>query len=446
MKRIFYVLTIVCCLVACQDDDIFSTSTGLRLTFPEDTLKMDTIFSRTPSSTYTFWVYNQNDTGIRMERVRLRRGNQTGYRVNVDGIYLDNANGSQTSDVEIRRNDSILVFVELTASETGQQDPVLLEDDLVFIHESGVEQKVCLQAWVWDAKKLYSPVISKDSVIESSVPLIIFGDLKVEEGVTLTIRNTTLYFHDSSGLDVYGTLRTEDCVMRGDRLDDMFDYLPYDRVSGQWNGIRIRETSKDNQLLRTEIRNPIYGVVCDSAALDTDRYRLEMEQCVIHNCEGAGLTTVNSHIYLDHCQLTNTGGDCFAIYGGIAEIWQCTFGQFYPFSADRGAAFRFTNFYGETDFPVFVYCAGSIMTGYADDVVMAEMRSEEPSSFDYEFNNCLLRTPKVEDDPDRFIDIIWETPKDSIEGKKHFVKIDEDNLIYDFHLDSLSTAKGLGCY
>jgi hypothetical protein len=432
--------------VACQDDDKFSTSTGLRLTFPEDTLKMDTIFSRTPSSTYTFWVYNQNDTGIRMERVRLRRGNQTGYRVNVDGIYLDNANGSQTSDVEIRRNDSILVFVELTASETGQQDPVLLEDDLVFIHESGVEQKVCLQAWVWDAKKLYSPVISKDSVIESSVPLIIFGDLKVEEGVTLTIRNTTLYFHDSSGLDVYGTLRTEDCVMRGDRLDDMFDYLPYDRVSGQWNGIRIRETSKDNQFLRTEIRNPLYGVVCDSAALDTDRYRLEMEQCVIHNCEGAGLTTVNSHIYLDHCQLTNTGGDCFAIYGGIAEIWQCTFGQFYPFSADRGAAFRFTNFYGETDFPVFVYCAGSIMTGYADDVVMAEMRSEEPSSFDYEFNNCLLRTPEVEDDPDRFIDIIWETPKDSIEGKKHFVKIDEDNLIYDFHLDSLSTAKGLGCY
>ena len=40
------------------------------------------------------------------------------------------------------------------------------------------------------------------------------------------------------------------------------------------------------------------------------------------------------------------------------------------------------------------------MTGYADDVVMAEMRSEEPSSFDYEFNNCLLRTPEVEDDPD----------------------------------------------
>ena len=146
MKRIFYVLAIALCLVACQDDDKFSTSTGLRLTFLEDTLKMDTVFSRTPSSTYTFWVYNQNDTGIRLDQVRLRRGNQTGYRVNVDGIYLDNANGSQTSDVEIRRNDSLLVFVELTPGETGQQEPVLLEDDLLFILESGVEQKVCLRA------------------------------------------------------------------------------------------------------------------------------------------------------------------------------------------------------------------------------------------------------------------------------------------------------------
>lgn len=446
MKRIFYVLAIAWCLVACQDDETFSTSTGLRLSFPKDTLQMDTVFSRTPSSTYTFWVYNQNDTGIRMDRIRLRRGNQTGYRVNVDGIYLDNANGSQTSDVEIRRNDSILVFVELTPGETGQQDPVLLEDDLLFTLESGVEQKVCLQAWVWDAKKLYSPVITKDSMIESSVPLVIFGDLKVEEGATLTIRNTTLYFHDGSGLDVYGTLQAEDCVMRGDRLDDMFDYLPYDRVSGQWNGIRIRETSNNNILLRTEIRNPIYGVVCDSAALDLEHYRVVMEECVIHNCEGPGLTAVNSYVSLDHCQLTNTGGDCFALYGGFAEINHCTMAQFYPFSADRGAALRFTNYFGETIQPMYLLCQGSIITGYADDVVIGDMKGEDASTFDYAFSQCLMRTPEVTDDPERFMEIKWETPKDSIEGKKHFVTIDEDNLIYDFHLDTLSTAQGLGCY
>jgi hypothetical protein len=46
----------------------------------------------------------------------------------------------------------------------------------------------------------------------------------------------------------------------------------------------------------------------------------------------------------------------------------------------------------------------------------------------------------------RFREIIWETPKDSIQGKQHFVLVDEKNLRYDFHLDSLSTAQGLGCY
>ena len=447
MKRIFYFLSILMTIVACQDDDNFSTSTGLRLTFPQDTLKMDTVFSRTPSSTYTFWVYNNNDAGIKMQSVRLRRGNQTGFRVNVDGIYLDNSNGSQTSDVEIRRNDSILVFVELTPGEMGQLEPTLLEDDLLFQMESGVEQKVCLQAWVWDAMKLYSPVIIQDSLIESSVPIVVFGDMRVEEGATLTIRNTTLYFHDESGLDVHGTLFMEDCVLRGDRLDDMFSYLPYDRVSGQWNGVMINETSKGNRFVRTEIRNGCYGVICDSAALDLDQYRLEMENCIVHNCSGAGVAAINAYVRLDHCQLTNMGHECFSIFGGVAEISHCTFAQFYPFSADRGPALRFTNFYnGLIAMPVYVTCHNSIITGYADDVLLGDMLGEDPATFDYEFERCLMRTPEVTDEPERFVDIIWETPEDSIQGKKHFVQIDEDNLRYDFHLDSLSTAQGLGCY
>ena len=447
MKRIFYFLAILMTIVACQDDDNFSTSTGLRLTFPQDTLKMDTVFSRTPSSTYTFWVYNKNDAGIKMQSVRLRRGNQTGFRVNVDGIYLDNSNGSQTSDVEIRRNDSILVFVELTPGEMGQLEPTLLEDDLLFQMESGVEQKVCLQAWVWDAMKLYSPVITQDSLIESSVPIVVFGNMRVEEGATLTIRNTTLYFHDESGLDVHGTLYMEDCVLRGDRLDDMFSYLPYDRVSGQWNGVMINETSKGNRFVRTEIRNGCYGVICDSAALDLDQYRLEMENCIVHNCSGAGVAAINAYVRLDHCQLTNMGHECFSIFGGVAEISHCTFAQFYPFSADRGPALRFTNFYnGLIAMPVYVTCHNSIITGYADDVLLGDMLGEDPATFDYEFERCLMRTPEVTDEPERFVDIIWETPEDSIQGKKHFVQIDEDNLIYDFHLDSLSTAQGLGCY
>ena len=427
MKRIFYVLIGVLLMVACEDDEKFSSGAGMRLDFDKDTLKMDTVFSGTPSSTYAFWVHNRHDSGVRLATVKLKKGNQTGFRVNVDGIYLDNSNGSQISNVEIRRKDSILVFVELTAQATHQLEP------------NGSEQAVKLRAWAWDAQKLYDPEINEDTEIESEMPLVIYGDMTVKEGVTLKLKNTRLFFHDQSGMEVKGTLKMEGCELRGDRLDRMFDYLPYDRVSGQWNGVHFHASSTDNELVETVIKNTIEGIVMDKAELDANNYRLSMTHCVVHNSQGTGVRTVNANVKLDHCQLTNAGGDCLAIIGGMAEISYCTIAQFYPFDANRGKALRFAN---ETENPLkHFYCEGTIVTGYADDEVEGEQISDE---VDYHFENSLLRTTVEEGE--RFEDIIWESPSDEIEGKDHFVKIDEENQDYDFHLNDNSPAKGKGCY
>lgn len=447
MKRIFYFLMILALLVACTDDDNFSSAGGLRLTFSTDTVKMDTVFSKTPSATYTFWVHNDNDDGIRLESVRLAKKNQTGFRVNVDGSYLDNALGSQVSDLEVRRGDSILVFVEITSTEQAQPEPKLIEDDLVFRLESGVEQKVNLRAWSWDAQKIYDLVVEGEQTIESATPLVIYGGITVPEGRRLNLRNSTLYFHDGAGIECYGDLIIENCVLRGDRLDRMFDYLPYDRVSGQWKGIHLYQSAMTARLSNTEIRNAENALVLDSAAIDEEHIRLGMGNCIIHNAEGYGLKTVNSNVYIANCQFTNTLDDCVFIVGGIADINYCTIAQFYPFSADRGAALRFVNYEGDTDIPLLkLRCEGLLLTGYESDVLMGNVR-DTIAAFEYQFINSLLRTPKVDTgDSVRFVDVRWETPKDSIQGKQHFKVIDEDNLIYDFHLDSLSTAQGLGCY
>lgn len=439
MKRIFYVLIGVLLMVACEDDEKFSSGAGMHLDFDKDTLKMDTVFSGTPSSTYAFWVHNRHDSGVRLATVKLKKGNQTGFRVNVDGIYLDNSNGSQISNVEIRRKDSILVFVELTAQATHQLEPKLVEEDLQFIMENGSEQAVKLRAWAWDAQKLYDPEINEDTEIESEMPLVIYGDMTVKEGVTLKLKNTRLFFHDQSGMEVKGTLKMEGCELRGDRLDRMFDYLPYDRVSGQWNGVHFHASSTDNELVETVIKNTMEGIVMDKAELDANNYRLSMTHCVVHNSQGTGVRTVNANVKLDHCQLTNAGGDCLAIIGGMAEISYCTIAQFYPFDANRGKALRFAN---ETENPLKrFYCEGTIVTGYADDEVEGEQISDE---VDYHFENSLLRTTVEEGE--RFEDIIWESPSDEIEGKDHFVKIDGENQDYDFHLNDNSPAKGKGCY
>ena len=407
---------------------------------------MDTIFSNIGSRTYDFWAYNNSSDGLRLQSVRLKQGNQTGFRVNVDGFYLDNSYGSVVTDLEIRKNDSIRVFVELTPPESGQEEPKTIEDQLIFKLESGVEQIVNLQAFSWDAVEMHDAVITSDSIIESQRPLIIYGGIKVDSAVTLTIKNTTLYFHDGKGIDVYGRLLTDSVVMRGDRLDRMFDYLPYDRVSGQWGkdgGILFHQSSTGNILKNTEICNAgKFGIRCDSAVFDANTLRLDMERCVVHNCKGIGLVSFNSNIRLYDCQFSNTQGDCVSVVGGFADMKHCTLAQFYPFTGGRGAALRFSN-----QLPLYgLVCDSSIVTGYDEDVVMG-MAPDTVNVFDYQFTNTLLRTPKVETkDSLRFVNMIWETPKDSIQGKQHFKLVDEKNLKYDFHLDSLSTAQGLGCY
>lgn len=445
MKRLFYTFIAALLLIAgsCSDES-FSTSRNDKLLFSVDTLKMDTVFSGVPSSTYSFKVYNRNDNSLRINQIRLARGNQSGFRVNVDGVYLDNMNGSQAQDFDIRKGDSLLVLVELTSHATNQLSPQAVEDKLLFTLESGVEQSVNLMAFSWDAVSLRDLVVSNDTVVSSTKPIIVYGGIKVDSGAVLTIKSpATLYFHASAGIDVFGRLIVEgqqgdEVVMRGDRLDRMFDYLPYDRVSGQWRGIHFHSSSTANRIDYADIHSAEDGLVCDSADIDPSVLRLELAHTTVHNCKGYGLKADNSRVSLVNCQLTNTLGDCLAVTGGHTVITYCTLAQFYPFSADRGVALRFGNFENAVQRGTLM-CQNSVVTGYSDDVVMGDSLA-----FDYKFVNSVLRTPAVSDTillKSRFENVVFESSKDSINGDKHFVAVDLDLQYYDFHTDSLSTLR-----
>ena len=153
MKKfsIFFFLSVVMLMVACTDDDTFTTSHSNLLSFSTDTLRLDTTFSNVPTSTKTFWVYNKSGDGLRLTNVRLAQGNQTGFRVNVDGIELSAENGYQVSNLEVRNKDSIQVFVEMTSPLNNALTPQEVSDNLLFTLESGVQQKVNLSAYSWDA-------------------------------------------------------------------------------------------------------------------------------------------------------------------------------------------------------------------------------------------------------------------------------------------------------
>lgn len=112
-KHTAYLISLIALLIsACANDDSFTLQSSRVLTFSSDTITFDTLFSRIPSSTRTFWVYNKSGKNIRCTSIKLENGNQTGFRVNVNGIYLGKEQGFQLLNEEIRENDSIRVFVD----------------------------------------------------------------------------------------------------------------------------------------------------------------------------------------------------------------------------------------------------------------------------------------------------------------------------------------------
>jgi hypothetical protein len=437
---------LLCVMTGCQDDDSFSTNVSNILSFSADTVKLDTVFSAVPTTTRTFWVHNESGDGIRCTNIRLERGNQSGFRVNVDGVYLGSESGYQASEVEIRKGDSIRVFVELTSPVNGRNKPWLVEDNLLFLLESGVTQKVNLNAYSWDAIKYRNLHITNDTTLTGDRPIIVYGKLTVEEHATLTLAaGTTLYFHDGGGIDVYGRLSSQgeagkEVILRGDRLDWMFDYLPYDLMSGLWDGIHFYETSYDNVMEFTDLHSSFNGIVCDSA--DVEKQKLTLKNMTVHNCQGKGLSTVNCKVTAENCQFTNTLYECVDILGGDVTMNHCTLAQFYPFDSNRRPAL---NYYSSATMPLLrMDCINSIVTGYPEDVVMGATENEN-IPFNYRFISSILRTPAVED-AEHIIDVIFENVEDtaSVQGDKHFKLVDINTQHYDFHLDSLSPAVNKG--
>ena len=444
-------------LASCADDESFSTSRGDVLSFSVDTLKMDTTFSNVPTPTRSFWVYNRTGKALRCQLVRLENGNQKGYRVNVDGSYLGSEAGFQTQNVEIRKGDSIRVFVELTSAMQNSEEPQLVSDNLVFALESGVEQKVNLRAFSWDAMKLNSLEVKEDKLLESTLPVVVYGGIRVDSAATLTIApGTQLYFHENAGLQVFGSLKIEgekdrEVVMRGDRLDHMFDYLPYDRTPGQWQGIRLMSSAHDCRISFADIHSAYNAVMIEPG--DATKQKLLIENATVHNSQGYGVRVDSAKVQILNSQITNCLKHPLYVEGGDVEVNGCTIAQFYPFDGRRESAIGFVS-----PLPRFEV-RNSLVTGYHDDEVVwtppsssSESASGGSSSegssaeipFNFLFDHCVLRTEKLEtDDSLKFTHVVYEDIKDTtVFAEKHFRLFDTDNLKYDFHLRKESAAIG----
>lgn len=442
---VMLVMTIsITTFVSCSDDT-FSTSRSDILTFSEDTIRFDTLFANVNSSTVDFWVYNDNNKGIKVSQIRLMGGNQTGYRINVDGTPLSSKNGYTVTDFDIRKGDSIRIFAEVLPPTNPTNEFTKIEDRLVFLLESGVEQSVPLTATSINAEVIRNLEVKGEKTLGSGQPLLIYGRIKIDTLGTLTINSgSALCFHDGAGIDVYGKLivaGTEDApvVMRGDRLDRLFSYLPYDNISGQWEGIHFFSSSYNNIIKNTDIHGAKNAIVCDSA--DLSKKTLDMENVIVHNSKGKGVSLTNSVVELTNCQLTNALENCLYVCGGSVGVYDCTIAQFYKISEYGGTALVFTNQKDSISYPLHNFIMfNSIVTGQGEDEVLGQSGNKK-GMFVYNIHDCLLKTVKNDSLKKEYIhDIIYESNDSAVNSAMNFRKINDDSLYYDFHLDSLSKA------
>ena len=131
-------------------EDHYSTNPTYRLSFSTDTLAFDTVFSTIGSTTRQFMIYNRNNEPLNIESVMLASGEATGFRMNLDG-----RKGSLFNNVGILANDSMYVFVEVTVDPNGGNQPLLIQDSVLFT-VNGVRQSVLLEAYGQDVHQSQS--------------------------------------------------------------------------------------------------------------------------------------------------------------------------------------------------------------------------------------------------------------------------------------------------
>jgi len=153
MKVVFSVLLAICLLVffSCKkENDILGSTNDMYLSFSNDTLLFDTVFTTVGSATRSFKVYNNSNYDITLNSISLARNNSP-FIINVDG-----ESGKVVNDVFIRANDSIYIFSEVTIDPNeainalGQSAHLIEQDSIIFNYDNQI-QDIDLVAWGIDA-------------------------------------------------------------------------------------------------------------------------------------------------------------------------------------------------------------------------------------------------------------------------------------------------------
>ena len=437
MKRSLYITLSLIALVfwsSCRQDFIFAPSSG-NLSFSKDTVYLDTIFSNIGSSTYTLKVYNTSDEDILIPSIKLSKGQESNYRMNVDGLIGNGALiGKEFENIELLARDSMYVFIETTIDIfplVENETQFLYTDVIVFENTSGV-QNVELVTLVRDAVFIF-PNRDAEGVVETLAfdtdgdgvddetsvrgrflqdseltftnekPYVVYGYAAVGDGKTLNINpGARIHFHEDSGLLITNNaslhvnglpsldleLLENEVVFEGDRLEPLYENVP-----GQWQTIWLFNGSTDNVINYATIKNGTIGVLSDGNQQDPTK--LEINNSQVYNQSNFGILGRATSIIAENIVINNSGLSSFAgTVGGNYNVTHSTIANYWTSSFRQYPALLLNNFIVDSENTVttnpLVAANFTNCIIYGNDSPELFLENKNSEDFNFKFTNSLI--------------------------------------------------------
>ncbi|HQC05522.1 MAG TPA: hypothetical protein PK067_00705 [Kaistella chaponensis] len=370
--------------VSCNRDDINFESPTQLLRFSADTVFCDTVYNQVRSETYAVKIYNNEDKDVMIPKISLGSGNASLYRINVDGKA-----GTDFTNVPLRKNDSLYIFVEIAPVANA---PQAIAEDQINVETPAGKQHVTLFSVVQDAEfyiesKTNPNILTNNTNWTNEKAKIIFGNLTLDAGKKLDIqKGTKVYFFKNSALkigknaelNVKGELNNE-VIFRGDRSETKYDTIPKN-----WQGISFDVGAKlDMNYAR------VFGGTRGLQMIETNA---AIKNSIIHTHQEYGIYAVKSNITASNLVMNNCGEADLGIFkGGTYNITHSTLANYWDFNtALPSIGIYATNEYQNNatleNGPLTLNVKNSIIYGSAENMVELKPISGQTFITDFSYN------------------------------------------------------------
>ena len=452
MKKWLPILCMMMGMVACQQN-IVSDDPLLQLAFSHDTVLFDTVFTSMGSSTKRVMVYNPNKHAICIDQVSMREGKH--FQINLDGEN----NLEQLRDITLRGGDSLFLFVRTYIDPLAENSPVLIEDNIAF-GVNGKTQQITLQAYGQNVEKIQGDsglIVYQHLKLTNQKPYLIYDTVAVAGNLTIEA-GTTIYMHAGASIYVYGSMTangTKDnpIIIRGDRTDKLFDSVPYRMASGQWDGIYLLHAKgmmpPMYQLNYVDILSGSVGLYVYSESTDLILPKLTLKNSRIHNHSIYGLVVQNVDAEVVNCEISNCASYCVYLAGGKHNFVHNTIAAYYgyPYTnlnlhtniLPEDVAAVYINNLSKNNAKTISSFTNCIITGGRKQSLM--VATPLPDYYEGRFEGNYLRCDSLDEVFAK--NNVYASDSDTMVFRNTYY-LSEKYYYYDFHLDSLSPARGIG--